>query len=963
MSGPARRGSRATVRSFAASPYARPAPKKSSWSIAGLFNYFNPLRSRTQLEEPEYLDDETVNRAAAADSLSSRGHQISRSLNGKTQSSSSPFESTEEPPPSVDSSVSPTNATFAHDVSPGSPQKGLEYLSKYLGERPSDTPLTTGEAEELISIIKQSTPVEEHETFRFSSSPSTPVRGNSPLFPANETNSVPFSFSPSYVNGPPTPASSTRKLLKQNPNGTYRWEGGGSAKPTRNRFHSPAFGPSPRPSRLVLQESLEKAAQPIKTDTKRRRVGEEASTSSSSPSGHSAPVRSPAPAPSPTRAAQGAHLPSPSPLPSSRSAPSELKSSHTNGVRTSASSSHLRAPPKPSAPVVPSPLRQAWGQPSSPTPSSKSSDDGSPTMQRTTKAASYMSELIKEVTPVKVLAVSNPYQAASPVKFIGGKSKPRPTKRTRASGRASFPPKSLIAGKPDEEKETSLNENEEGKNGKVEDRFSAQAIIEATLPKGSKRSRAPTNLGKGLPSSARSPSPPKAAAKLAMRPQVEEVEDEEESTPANKKLKGTSFDSMSSTINGHGKASDYTPIIEEIDDDMPHKQPSTKPSEVIEVPGESRTNGFNKLPSGQVSTSMFPVSSSGRGPHFGSNGNIIKLSAIPKEPSKLRFSHKPESTTSDSSSAIGDSEPTAFSPVRDQKPSASSVATKSSFVHPPVPNAFSFGVKANPAPAAIPSAPVETSSSTLVATDSLPIKGKSAVADPKGHVRSLPITSLPVFSFDDVKALASSSTNVSAEAAVKEMPPSMLPQFDFDAPPVASTSTIVSVAPDTSKSFNWAAAGMKVPDKTLDWECKVCSLKNSDLSATKCSTCDSVRELPLKAPVKSFDWAASSMKNLQSSTSADEWTCSTCMLQNTGANLLECKHCKTARVGSSPSPSTSAGTPTAFAPIQKPVVQGFDWAAAGLKPPQPKVGAWDCGNCGLENRGQATKCQYCDEAR
>ncbi|KIK61671.1 hypothetical protein GYMLUDRAFT_260710 [Collybiopsis luxurians FD-317 M1] len=975
MSGPARRGSRAATRSALASPYARPGSKKSSWSIAGFLSYLNPLRSWGQSQElPSYqlADNDDVKRAAAAESLSSRGQQISKSLNGKNHRSSSPIESAEGPPPSTaSSSTSPTNATFSHDVSPESPQKGLEYLSKYLVERPKGAPLSAGESEELISIIKQSTPAEEHENFRFSTSPSTPVRGNSPLFPSTGTNSVPFSFSPSYVNPPSTPDSSPRKLLKENPNGTYRWKGGGSARPARNRFHSPAFGPSPRRTRLAMRGSPEKAAEPIKTDTKRRRVGEGASASSS-PSGTSMPVRSPAPAPSPTRAAQAAHLPlaSPSPLPSSKSTPNELKAPQKNGLRPS--TSNLRAPPKPTAPAVPSPLRQAWGQSSSPTSSSRSSDDGLSTTQRVTKAASYMSELIKEVTPVKNLDVSNPYQAASPVKIVGIRPKPKPARRTRASGKPSVPPESLTNGKAPGEKDDCAKEKEMEMDKDVEERYSAQAIIEATLPKGSKRSRAPVNIGKGLPSSARSPSPPKPAPKPKSKfaPQIEEVEDEdeEERLRLSKKSKGIRLESTASINELHRKAFSSGPIIEEIDDEMTDGQAAAKPSEVIEVATGNGINGISKVPfSPPASTPVFPTSSSTRSPLLNPSSSGPKVSAIPKEPSKLRFSYKPEPTApSDfSPTASSDTTPPLFS-IGGEKSSGLNTAT------PSAPSAFSFGATSVPAAAA--ATPFATSSFTPAPSDTAATKRKAA-NDPKEYVGSLPVTSLPVFSFDDDQPLASGSglslRNNKAKAAVKEMSQSKLPQFDFNAPiSLASTSTTASASttvpvPEPPKAFNWTAAGLKPPDNSSEWECKTCLVRNKDSLATTCPACGTERPVPSKAPAKSFDWDAAGMKKPESG-NAGEWTCSLCMLKNPASAVSKCNQCTEPRPGASSS-STSPIAPTppsaASPPVEKPVVQSFDWAAAGLKPPQPKVGVWRCGLCGVENSEKATKCMACDTAR
>jgi hypothetical protein len=105
---------------------------------------------------------------------------------------------------------------------------------------------------------------------------------------------------------------------------------------------------------------------------------------------------------------------------------------------------------KPTAPAVPSPLRQAWKQGDSP--------PQPPT--RPTRAANYMTGLIKEVTPPRKPDVSNPYQTANPVKMPARKPA---TRRFRP---------------PAENKEKQQKEPE----------MTAQAIIEATVPKVSSQS-------------------------------------------------------------------------------------------------------------------------------------------------------------------------------------------------------------------------------------------------------------------------------------------------------------------------------------------------------------------------------------------------------------------------------------------------------------------------------------------
>jgi hypothetical protein len=263
-------------------------------------------------------------------------------------------------------------------------------------------------------------------------------------------------------------AQGPRKMLTKNPNGVYRWRGGGSARParSRNRYASPAFGP-PRttPERLVLKESTA-TGEGLRTDNKRRRIGEEAGIPSSSslttPANGSAVIQIPSDSsiskvtqPSPT-------IPSAAP---SRVINGTNTQAKVNGTPNGAPSIRLRPSglQKPTTPAIPSPLRQAW--------SGSSSDASSSPVQtppKPTKVANFMAELIKEVTPPKKPDVSNPYQTASPVK-IPSTSRPRP-KRTRVKG------KSTASAKMETDTDAQAEET-------TAEKISPQAIIEATLPK------------------------------------------------------------------------------------------------------------------------------------------------------------------------------------------------------------------------------------------------------------------------------------------------------------------------------------------------------------------------------------------------------------------------------------------------------------------------------------------------
>lgn len=261
----------------------------------------------------------------------------------------------------------------------------------------------------------------------------------------------------------------------RNPNGRYRWEGGGSAKAprSRNRYSSPAFGPSRSPSdRLILKDS-QATAEPPKADTKRRRVGDGATTSSATSSGSTPKTnghtvsRSTAPDHSPTKVKEALPFPVVSPSTPKSNATAPAKSNNANAA------SLLRLPQKPTAPVIPSPLRQAWsgGSPSQ----SDSSPSNTPPQQKQTKAANFMTELIKEVTPPKRPDLSNPYQTANPMGKVGTLPKVRAGKRVRATGKPLAP--ETKSETPKEQANTATAKKEKEKV------YSPQAIIEATLPK------------------------------------------------------------------------------------------------------------------------------------------------------------------------------------------------------------------------------------------------------------------------------------------------------------------------------------------------------------------------------------------------------------------------------------------------------------------------------------------------
>lgn len=269
------------------------------------------------------------------------------------------------------------------------------------------------------------------EPFRFSVSPS---RGASP----NQSQGT------SSIETP-------RKTLSRNPNGVYRWQGAGSSRP-RNRYQSPGFAPRPQQHRIKLSPPKT----PLTTDTKRRRVGDEAE--SSTPQKPAVPSTStisfPSSVPeSPIPPPQHATHPSGTFLNGKTTVSSTLGPAQPVTPKANVSQPRLRTAGlvmKPTTPAIPSPLRQTWKESDSPPHASPPS--------RPTRAADFMSELIKEVTPTKKPDVSNPYQTASPVKPPAPVRKPV-TKRSKPTAKSAEKPREQVP------------------------EISAQAVIEATVPK------------------------------------------------------------------------------------------------------------------------------------------------------------------------------------------------------------------------------------------------------------------------------------------------------------------------------------------------------------------------------------------------------------------------------------------------------------------------------------------------
>ncbi|KAJ7880361.1 hypothetical protein B0H14DRAFT_2707611 [Mycena olivaceomarginata] len=628
---------------------------------------------------------------------------------------------------------------------------------------------------------------EKSEPFRFSSSvPSTPARGNSP---ANDIFNIDASQEPE------------RQL-------SVVW--GRLGAPFKKPLRLPrvwhvlsSFVSAPRVPRLTLEEL-------------RRRVAE------APPDGnacHPPPVpRSTAPGPSPNRVAASQNFPFPStPAPS----PAANSSLTPNTLL------------KKTMPAHPSPLRQAWG--GSPA-SSISSTNSSPAQGTPTKAATLLTALIRDAdaeAPKRNADVRNPYQSASPVSIrVTNTHTPEAAtrKRTRATGR-------LAAAKETEKKEKEAKEKEEQekKEKKAKEVVPPQAIIEATLPKGSKRSRPPANFNPSASlNSLAPPSLPSPRRSPRLEPQHIDVEDEVEEKDSEERDAGAPATKRARLPNGVNGSSRNLPLAPTPAPaaTQPFTFPASTPAPSVFGNNTGSSNGF--VPSSATGNS---VSTSNATPSGGFEFRLgpKPLATAPKEPSKLRYSFQPPPTPP---------------PVAD-KPAEK----KTLFPH-------------GPAASAVPSKNVFQP--FAAATSSASASTVSRTQDPKGTARALAFSALPSYVFSPTSDAHTKARD--ARARLDRAPSASVKGKEKEKAPV--------------QGFNWAAAGA-APPKPRERGGRV---------TEKCAVCEAPRpDAPKTAPaVKGFDWGAAGAKP-KAAGAAGAWTCGTCMLSNGPEVKDKCSVCDAPR--------------------------------------------------------------------
>lgn len=227
----------------------------------------------------------------------------------------------------------------------------------------------------------------------------------------------------------------------------------------------------------------------------------------------------------------------------------------------------------------------------------------------------------------------------------------------------------------------------------------------------------------------------------------------------------------------------------------------------------------------------------------------MKTNSKPKEPSKLRYSYRPETGTEVPVSPEGESplaEKNSYGPSPVEIP-----------LPPVAPNRIEISEVNDSIEAVVEAGPIQRSKEVPRSVLSLPPpihvldppllasenKGKekesTMLIDPKHKALAALVNDLPPFTFPH----GTQSTwpvdivHVSARNIVKAVTEASLSKYDFTAARETPAITVTQPAP----AFDWAAAGLKPSSRPQGmWNCSLCGINNSDTRA-KCEICESPR--------------------------------------------------------------------------------------------------------------------------
>jgi hypothetical protein len=458
-----------------------------------------------------------------------------------------------------------------------------------------------------------------------------------------------------------------------------------------------------------------------------------------------------------------------------------------------------------------------------------------------------MTGLIKEVTPLKKPDVANPYQTASPVK--------------------------MPARKPPARRSHPLAEKKEKQHKEPE--MTAQAIIEATVPKGSKRARPPPDMERQEKPTRETqdtyiPMTNGHSKTTKSMDTPEEVSDQDESPT--KKRKTTKPAPVALSVED---------VVEDVEMVQDKSSVCVRPAEIIE-PVEDAPSLLTTPFSFNVPSPTSPMKTV-----FGA-----KTSA-PREPSKLRYSYYADKeTASTEEKPMSEAPPAPLMASRNLPKETQTTSPKAKL--PP---------KEAVAAMEVDELPKYSFKLTEAAYPAGPSHVKARIA-----ATSMSRLSLPVFEFKPVAPstngfnwtaagmktpVATTSGTWLCSTCMLENPDSATDKCTIcDAP---RSGGAAKPAPVPQKMFDWSKSAIKVPPTkhTGNWQCDTCMLDNPDSAKLKCTVCDAARPGAASAPAPTgFNWSAAGLKVPDSST--DTWTCSLCML-TVPTSATKCTVCDTAR--------------------------------------------------------------------
>lgn len=253
----------------------------------------------------------------------------------------------------------------------------------------------------------------------------------------------------------------------------------------------------------------------------------------------------------------------------------------------------------------------------------------------------------------------------------------------------------------------------------------------------------------------------------------------------------------------------------------------------------------------------------------------------------------------------------ALSPIPEVPSAPASAVTTPAFGTAPLP---SFGFDIPP--------------TTKDSSDSM----KAAKALPTTSLPTFAFFAFAVSTVDGPDVVMSEADNQSEKTSARAIALGDLPSFVFDidvksksqSVPFSAFTSIT--APVSSKGgFDYGAAGLTPPPKANNqWTCSLCSCKN-DEAATKCSVCDEKKPVVAPKAAGGFDWAAAGMKAPEKN--GGHWTCTLCALKNE-ASATQCSVCETKKPVEAPTPASGGGFDWAAAGMQAPQVASGSWTCS-----------------------------------